>query len=285
MDAITFFLTYPQSSFDHVSFHSFLNTIKPVVWLRVSTEKHEDGNDHIHAIVRFGARVKTRSNHTIFDFLGRHPNIQCPRKLKDVLEYVAKDGHFSDFGPVPGTINTFDELVRLAKANDRDAYTKFAMENRVQACYYADIWQRHSQRVGSILEPTPGIECMSLQQLHFDGRSTLIIGPTGCGKSTWAKRVAPKPALWVTHLDHLKRFDAHYHASIIFDDMSFLHLPREAQIHIVDQDDFRTIHCRHTVADIPPNIPKIFTANQDIFLDDPAIKRRLKTIKISTFYI
>lgn len=282
MDAVTFFLTYPQSDFECDQLHGFLSTIKPVVWARVARERHADGNIHMHAIVRFGARVKTRSNMRLFDFMERHPNIQVPRKIKDVLEYVSKDGNYQDFGAVPGSKDVHAELVTAAQSGDRDALDKCAMENRISFQWADHIWKRHSVCTGEILEPGPGTECVQLQSLQFSGKSTLVIGPSGAGKSTWAKRVCPKPALWCTHIDDLKRLNK-AHQCIIFDDMDFKHLPRSTQIYIVDQDDDRTIHCRNTNAKIPKNMPKIFTANEDIFIEDEAIARRLTKVKLATW--
>lgn len=279
MDATTFFLTYPQSEFDFNELVAFLNTIKPVIWARVARESHESGDPHMHAIVRFGARVKTRSNLRIFDFMGRHPNVQVPRRIKDVLEYVAKDGNYVDHGPVPTQKNPFDELVATAKSGERDAFDKCAMESRISFQWAEHIWKRHSECSRDILEPGAGIECVQLQNMQFSGKSTVVIGPSGCGKSTWAKRVAPKPALWCTHLDDLKRLNSG-HKCVIFDDMDFKHLPRTTQIYLVDQDDIRTIHCRNTNATIPANMPKIFTCNEYCFIDDDAVRRRIEKHKI-----
>lgn len=110
-----------------------------------------------------------------------------------------------------------------------------------------------------------------------EGYSHILCGPAGCGKSALVKAKYPT-ALWVTHMDDLVQFDGDRHEAIIFDDMSFTHMPRGAQIHIVDQDDDRSIHVRYTVAHIPANTIKVFTTNvRQIFdLDDPAIKRRVK---------
>lgn len=283
-DAITYFLTYPHSNFDVVEYNSFLSSIKPVIWSRVARERHGDGDYHMHAIVKFGTRVKTNAANTTFDFLGRHPNIQVPRRVKDVLEYVSKDGDFVDTGPVPTAKNVHQELVTAAQSGDRDELDKCAMENRVSFQWADHIWKRHATCCGDVLEPGEGTECVQLQGLSFCGKSTVVIGPSGAGKSTWAKRVCPKPALWCTHLDDLKKLNKS-HKCIIFDDMDFQHLPRSTQIYLVDQDDTRTIHCRHTNAIIPKGMPKIFTANNNIFIDDEAINRRVIRVRLQTWTV
>jgi hypothetical protein len=279
MDATTFFLTYPRTNITHDAIYEALHSIKPVVWARVAREQHQDDGWHIHAIVRFGARVKTRSNMALFDISGRHPNIQVPRRLKDVLEYVSKDGDFKDYGPVPSKTNAYEQLINFAKSGERDGFDKCCLENRVSFMWAEHLWKRHGQAGHDILEPGAGTECMQLQTLQFTNKSTIIVGPSGCGKSTWAKRVSQKPALWVTHLDDLKKLSKE-HKCIIFDDMDFKHLPRSTQIYLADQDDIRTIHCRNTNATIPAGLPKIFTANSYPFEQDEAIARRVTTINI-----
>lgn len=86
-------------------------------------------------------------------------------------------------------------------------------------------------------------------------------------------------------MDVLRSFRAGYHKSIIFDDMAFSHLPREAQIHITDTSDEAHIHCRYGYAIIPAGVQKIFTANIYPFLVDPAIERRLYKIKVQGYEI
>lgn len=285
MDAITYFLTYPHSSFEHNDFHRFLQSIKPVVWARVATECHQDGTDHIHAIVRFGARVKTSTNMRLFDYMGRHPNVTVPRRVRNVLEYCGKGGNFTDYGQIPGSSSPFEDLVAAAKTGDRDVFDQRAMESRVSYQWAEHLWKRHGEAGNTIREVGQGTECLQLQELQFDGKSTIIVGPSGCGKSTWAKRVAPKPALWVTHLDDLKKLSKE-HKAIIFDDMSFAHLPRETQIYLLDQHDIRTIHCRNTNATIPAGMQKIFTANQYPFTPNlPELERRSTTIYIASFVL
>lgn len=286
MDATTFFLTYPQSSFEHDAFHNFLTTIKPVVWARVATESHADGGLHIHAVVKFGARVKTRSNHQIFDFMGRHPNIQVTRKIKNVLEYVAKDGAFTDFGTIPGEQNTLDAVYELSRGDDREAFDRAALANRMSFQWANHIWQRgHDDDACTIREPGQGIECLQLQCMPMPDRTVAIVGPSGCGKTTWACRVCPKPALWVTHKDDLKLFRKGVHKCIVFDDMDFEHWPVTAQIHIVDQDKPRTIDVKHGRVQIPAGIAKIFTCNKYPFSQHEAIQRRVILKEITSIPI
>lgn len=106
----------------------------------------------------------------------------------------------------------------------------------------------------------------------------IIFGSPGTGKTEYVKSILPK-ALFISHLDKLSLYDPEVYQGIIFDDMCFLHLPREAQIHLVDQDNARDVHVRYTTAHIPRATVKIFTTNVGggrIFaLEDQAIRRRV----------
>lgn len=109
--------------------------------------------------------------------------------------------------------------------------------------------------------------------------TTILWGAPGIGKTSFVLAVYPK-ALIVSHLDDLGRFDSKEHTAILFDDVSISHLPRTAQIHLVDQDLPRSIHIRYTLATIPPYTTKIFTTNEDggrcMLIEDGAIRRRIQ---------
>lgn len=85
-------------------------------------------------------------------------------------------------------------------------------------------------------------------------------------------------------MDDLVRYDAGEHDGIVFDDISLLHLHREAQIQILDFDQPRSIHVRYTTAFIPSGTRKIFTTNNHngfIFnAGDAALERRAVRIEI-----
>jgi len=282
------FLTYPQAAIDHGELHQFLSAIKPVAWARICTELHDDGNPHCHAVVKFSERLQSRSER-VFDFNGHHPNIQTTiRSEQAALKYVSKDGEFTDFGDVPSVQSkrSREEALELA-GGDEKVFLTACLEARIPFQYakrLREITMAHNCQlniIDNLYEALLEWECPQLQQQTLpENKAAVLVGPSGCGKSAWAKRVAPKPALWVTHIDVLREFDPRIHKSIIFDDMSFKHMPLQAQIHLLDWVDDRVIHCRYGTAQIPKHTIKIFTCNDPPFVAHQAVDRRMQLINL-----
>lgn len=118
------------------------------------------------------------------------------------------------------------------------------------------------------------------RNIVFDWTKTQIFwGESGIGKTEFAKSVLGT-CLFVSHVDELTNYKPDVHQSLCFDDMDFKHTPRTSQIHLVDQDNPRSIHCRYTPARIPAQTKKIFTTNEVdgycVDLSDPAIRRRVQ---------
>lgn len=114
----------------------------------------------------------------------------------------------------------------------------------------------------------------------------ILCGPPGSGKTNFAKAHFTNPLL-CSHTDDLLKFTSD-HDGIIFDDMSFRHLPRSAQIHITDTDEDRSIHCRYNCAEIPAGTKKIFCTNEEggycVDLNDPAISRRVVVVTVNKLF-
>lgn len=280
------FLTYPHSSFNHDELHRFINSLCTTEWLRICTEQHADSDTHIHAVGKFTKRFQSRRP-DIFNFNDRHPNIQTVRNVTKALAYVSKDGEFSDYGAIPtgGIKRTLDEALSLADDPDESKYLRACLEARIPFQYAKRMRElkfiSNDNTIDSLYQACLEWERADLQQQTLpENCCAVLVGPTGCGKTSWAKRVAPKPALWVSHMDVLRQFRPGYHMSIIFDDMCFHHMPVQAQIHLTDWTCSRTIHCRYNSATIPANTVKIFTCNEYPFSDHPAIERRIKLIQL-----
>lgn len=291
VDSTCFFLTYPQSDFVLEELYEFLNSLKPILWARLAKETHQSGEPHIHAVFKFTGRFQSRDV-GVFDYKERHPNIQSARNPGACLQYCAKEGQYQDYGAVPtGTRKRarleLDRVFELAKGADKAEFNKEAMQAGLSFQWAKELWEsEHKDKSRTI--PVDYTADMSREhaQLHLLGPAssnqvvTVITGPTGCGKTSWAKRVCKKPGLFCRHLEDLKLFEVGYHQSIIFDDLTFSHLPRDTQLYLVDMNDPITLHVRHTVIRLPAGIERIFTNNHFPFTKLPEIERRIFRVKV-----
>lgn len=207
------------------------------------------------------------------------------------VEYCQKDGQYLEFGIL--------SEVSQGKRSDLDR----AVEAIKDGCTRGELWRqfpkvmvRHHKGMLALydkLHPRkmkPGFSLDSfsfalpdVDDERFKGRSWILLGNSGCGKTAYCRSRFPK-ALFVSHMDELTQYDPdEYPDGIVFDDMAFSHMPRTAQIHIVDRDDDRSIHVRYTMAFIPAGTFKIFTSNVlTLFdIDDPAIKRRVAIFNVT----
>lgn len=144
--------------------------------------------------------------------------------------------------------------------------------------------EKLSSRINTpLFIPKYALESFSWAPITDWSKSQVFYGLSGIGKSQFALAHFKSP-LFVSHMDQLANFEAQRHDGIVFDDMSFLHTPREAQIHIIDIDLPRAIHIRYHCANIPAGVKKIFTTNNPggiIFSGqgiDLAIDRRIKSL-------
>lgn len=280
-------LTYAQSEFtSKEDLLAFFDSLGEVKFYIISRELHQDGNPHYHCAIEFKRAI--RGGCRIFDFQGRHPNLSPPRNWAAWCVYCRKE----DFDRIESEeeVETTTSLItQINNFNDEIEWMNYCATNNITFQYATWFWNRCKNDVNTITEETEiaGEMWHSLQRFAFvpDTMHCLVLrGPTGCGKTTWAKKNMPKPCLFVSHIDDLKKFRTSYHKSIIYDDVNFSHYPRESQIHVADFHNPRSIHCRHSVAHIPAGIPKCFTTNgEPLLLSDPAIKRRCLIVNVTNF--
>lgn len=280
-DGVQFFSTWSDCGELTVQqVHDHLQSIRPLKWCRIGYEHHQNGEPHIHACGVWTRRVKT-TNCRLLDVNGIHPKWEPMRSIPSSLVYCSKECEFTDFGAVPntGTSTKFDCLAAAATLDEAEYFSE-CLKHKVPF-QYADKFlklQKGKKGVTITDDYEPDVTRETLELLCFPfipDKANIIIGPTGHGKTQWAKRVAPKPCLWVRHIDLLSSFRSGFHKSIIFDEMVFTHYPRETQIQIADWQDQAHIHCRYTVAIIPAGVQRLFCANRDVFdFTDAAIARR-----------
>ena len=280
INAKQLFATWPRTNVHLEDLHEWLILKLSPSHLITSRELHQDGESHYHAYIEFRNRKDIRDAR-LLDYEGRHANIGPVRNKQAAIQYAKKDGTFLEWFN-EGINNEFNPYT-IASTMELPEYFETCRKMKVSYQYALQAWNYTLQRANDINtitgeQPIEGsIHAPYLRLLIPEtSRTNWIKGPSGIGKTTWALTVVPKPALFVRHLDTLKQFRCGYHVALIFDDMSFQHLPRTNQIMIVDTDHPQQIHVRYGVVNLPAKLTKIFLSNDDIFTEDPAIMRRIK---------
>lgn len=280
-----FFLTYPKCDISIDQAYETLNYKNTIRYALIAQEKHKDGDLHLHAYIEYVKKLNIRDPKH-FDLGDCHGNYQKPDNIEAVINYCKKENSFKEFGTRllnQTTSQDIPDIYQLARELSRKKYFMECLRKKIPFQYAKEAWNdcdlftiNEDPEIGKIRSD---LSELKWEEIENPRKSTVLIGPSGIGKTSWCKRECPKPALFVTHMDTLRQFKPNEHKCIIFDDMSFLHVPREAQIHITDKDDSRAIHVRYGIAEIPKGTPKIFTANNEIFTNDEAINRRLNKHK------
>lgn len=249
-------------------------------------EVGETGTPHLQGYLQLSGGKRIRTVHSLLGFSDLHMEAALGSDENN-FTYCSKDGQFEEFGERQ-TIRA----KRAASNTENTQYENLMAEIREGASLiqiassYPKLFIKHHAgivRAHSLFlrKPFPIKHGPWKWNITHDWNTSLWLwGPAGIGKTCYAQSLLPN-ALFASHMDQLKGYDPTNYEGIIFDDMAFSHLPREAQIHLVDTEQDRAIHCRHTCAWIPAGTKKIFLSNTvGIFLDDPAITRRLTIINL-----
>lgn len=244
-------------------------------------ETGESGTPHLQGYIEFAARQRFNQ---VRRLLGGRAHVERRRGTGlQAADYCKKDGSFVESGtissPGPGKRTDLDRALDdiRAGATIQDLWTD---HTAAMVRYSRGLLEARARLNPPTVSATYNLESFRVRLPAYDGRSLLVVGKSGIGKTQLALATYPK-ALFVSHIDQLKEFVPEEHDAIIFDDMSFKHLPRSAQIHLVDQDQPRAIHVRYGTAWIPARTPKVFLSNiEDIFdMQDSAIRRRIHLVR------
>lgn len=250
-------------------------------YIVIGNETGESGTPHLQGYVEFTKRLRGTQ---VSLLLGqRCHNERRKGSSSQAATYCKKDGNFLEKGEI--------SISQQGKRTDISA----AIDAARGGATIRDLWQQHpevmlkyhrgmKEAVHHLRErsPRPTFELSSFRWELNEFQVTILWGAPGIGKTEFARALLPN-ALLVSHIDDLGRFDETYEG-IIFDDMCFLHMPRTAQIHLVDWTIDRSIHIRYGTATIPRHTKKLFITNEEggrIFeLNDGAIKRRLNILHL-----
>lgn len=267
------FLTYSQCDKSPESILESLQKLKIVISKYIiAQENHKDGNKHIHIYLLLQEKLNTR-NCRFFDIDDIHPKFEGVRSWEKVVKYVTKDGKYiSNYDQ--DIINDIilknmkpGELHAKARKVAQDSTVEEGLEvlNNVKTVRDLNIHGEAIERNFRALKKqrTEPKYSLDMFKINFDwnkDRTLILYGTTNCGKTSLAKALLPK-ALFVRHIDALKEYKSGHYIGIIFDDMSFKHWPREAQIHLVDTDNVSQINVKHSIAIIPEGTPRIICHN------------------------
>jgi len=90
LQARAVFLTYAQCPLDRVVVADNLRVKSAVEWMVVARERHEDGEWHLHAAVRYKMAIRTRDER-YFDVDGYHPKIEKLKSVTGAVRYLTKE--------------------------------------------------------------------------------------------------------------------------------------------------------------------------------------------------
>lgn len=295
-------------------------------YLICANEKGEKGTPHLQGFICFKTkkRLSWITNNVFVSTItkkGRASWFLCDGSVQENIDYCKKgeqtkeewkrlktkgpnyglNADFVEFGEPPS------EGRGQGKKNKDDAYHEaLALPSAEDALKFLSehaprdyCLQRHNLEKSLYTHFTPKEVYkpkFSLADFNHPGvlfpstNSTLVWGPSNVGKTAFVKAHFLNP-LFCTHMDDLKNFKKYDHDAIIFDDMSFHHMPIETVIHLVDTDNPSSIHCRHRTATIPAGVIKVFTHNTpNPFYDEQnpkmndaqkeAINRRFKRMHV-----
>jgi hypothetical protein len=242
---------------------------------------------HVQGYLRLKAPTSFTALKTCLTWLQRAHIEQCGGSEQANIEYCSKEETRIE-GP-------YEVGQRSVQGKRTDLIA--AVEDLQAGVSEREMWYTHPSvmvrytagmnRAREIYNARPSPPTYRLDQFQWNldldfSKSIILWGDSGIGKTCYAHALLPN-ALIISHIDDLRKYSSGEYDGIIFDDMSFNHMPRESQIHLTDIDFDRSIHCRYQTALIPANTKKIFTTNNfngNIFLDDPAIRRRTKVIHL-----
>lgn len=286
VNARHFLLTFAQCPLDpNDALYHLVCTFDTLLACRVAQESHQTGDKHLHAWLQFQTKYDCR-HQDLFDISGYHPNIQACKNPKKALNYLAKEGAFYDYHDAGLSLpDGVDGIPEPADFESEGLFLRACLSESIPYGYAQQFWRLWSKPDKHWRDETYPGTVSAPRLLSHEGptpRTTVVVGPSGIGKTTWAVQNARKPCLIASHVDDLKYINSETE-SIVFDDMDFQHWPRSAQIHLVDQDLPRSINVRYGTVNIRANMQKIFTANIFPFASyDKAIERRITLINITT---
>lgn len=244
-----------------------------------SEEVAASGTHHFQGYIEYYKTVRITQAQSLNNF--QLENVHFEKRKgspQQAIDYVKKIGTIYDDGTtISGPYEFGSPSKAPGKRNDIIEFVKDIKEgkgNTELLEQHTGTFVRYAKMIPVIRQmyaPKPvlkPIESFNHERCELTtDRSVIFYGPSSIGKTQFALAHFKNPFL-VTHLDNLLHFWDEKYDGIVFDDLSFNHLPPEARIKILDRRMMTTVHIRYTTVQLPPEIPRIFTHNrEDIFLN------------------
>jgi hypothetical protein len=188
-----FFFTWPRCSMDPDVALRKLRKWRPLVKAVVVQERHKDGGLHLHAAFWLVRRMDLSSYTTLDAILGVHGNYQRLKKPVDSVRYLLKDPvKLAEYGM---DAKEYVANARAHHSNSKDSRTSGKWAGAVA----------HIAKDASLLDfEDQGFIARNLRSLlayksyvrthrprhrvgDWDIKCAVIVGPTGVGKSHWAR--------------------------------------------------------------------------------------------------
>lgn len=174
---MTWFLTYPQSDVPtraHLLEH--LKSIDNIIEYVVATEKHQDGNVHYHAYVKYETGVVLADAPRKFTVPGcKSGNYQPARSAKAVMKYCTKEDDYESNFDVSSYLN------KKKKLSIETIKTKSAKQALIDGDITIASIRNYNLARSIIIDPYE----------HDTVRGFWIYGPPGSGKSHAARVAYP----------------------------------------------------------------------------------------------
>lgn len=162
------FLTYAKCENTPQELLSHLRSLEDFNAYTISTEFHNDGTKHLHALLEFARKLR-HSDERRWDYNNRHPNIVSPRAITATREYIKKNGDYIEEGWVEKAkpygkilfestskaeflgeirlhhardyVNNFDRIVSMADAHWKDPEPEYIPQfTNFLPCTALDEW-------------------------------------------------------------------------------------------------------------------------------------------------
>lgn len=181
-------LTYPQCTKPKEALLEFIQSLEEAQCAIVCHENHhETEGEHLHAWVKFSSKQRIGNGKwgSLFDWDGIHGNytkVTCStRSIADTVKYVMKDGDTLIWNCNPEALMNPGKSHVRKYDNEKILNTpmKQLVDEGVINIKDVPSYQRGIQAYKLLDKPATKTKC----------RGIWLVGPAGCGKSTWAHKL------------------------------------------------------------------------------------------------